>query len=181
MKNIPNKVTTTHHRGWFPIENQNALLKLIKENNVKTVIEVGSFLGSSAAFFATHCDHVYTIDPFKKWKEGVERGGIDELDEYFYDQFDFNMKALGVRDKITAIPVTSVDGAGLFPTLKADLVYIDGTHDYENVKRDIELWLGRANIVICGDDYDENWPGLKQAVDEAGGAQVDGRVWFIKK
>ncbi len=181
MKNISNKVTKSYHRGWFPEENKTTLLKIIQEHNIKTVIEIGSFLGASTAFFATHCDHVYAIDPFKKWQEGIKRWYIDEVDEYFYDQFDFNMKELGVRNRITAIPSTSIDAAGLFPNLKADLVYIDAIHDYDNVKRDIKLWKDRASIIVCGDDYDENWTELKKAVDEVANVQVDGRVWFIKK
>lgn len=178
MNKLHNKTTTSLRMGWFPDENKETLLKLIQKYEIKTVIEIGSFLGESTKFFAEHCEHVYAVDPFKKWEEGIKFGGIDNLPEYFYDLFDFNMKESGVREKITALPVTSKDAFGLFPTLTADLIYIDGTHDYENVKQDIELWKNRANIILCGDDYDNNWQGLRKAVDEYE-KEVIGRVWII--
>ena len=52
------------------------------------------------------------------------------------------------------------------PFLKADLVYIDASHDYDSVLLDISLWLPRARMAICGDDYDAHWPGVGQAVHE---------------
>lgn len=50
---------------------------------------------------------------------------------------------------------TSVEAARLVPDGTLDFVYIDGAHDYDNVKADIEAWTPkvRKGGVVCGDDY----------------------------
>lgn len=60
-----------------------------------------------------------------------------------------------------------------------DLVFLDGDHRYEAVKRDIELWTPhvRRGGILCGHDY-PNEPGVVQAVNESGGGQRMGRVWW---
>lgn len=50
-----------------------------------------------------------------------------------------------------------------------DLVFIDGDHHYEQVQKDIRLWLPhiKPGGILCGHDYGfEKWPGVKQAFDE---------------
>jgi hypothetical protein len=49
---------------------------------------------------------------------------------------------------------------------KYDVLYIDGAHDYENVKLDIELWKDKAKYFICGHDYCDKFPGVVKAVNE---------------
>ena len=48
-----------------------------------------------------------------------------------------------------------------------DFVYIDGAHDYENVKKDLE-WIKKVKVggYIGGHDYDVGSPEVIQAVDE---------------
>lgn len=44
-----------------------------------------------------------------------------------------------------------------------DLVYIDANHSYPSTKRLLETF---KNVkIICGDDYNEHWPGVVRAVD----------------
>ena len=52
-----------------------------------------------------------------------------------------------------------------------DLVYIDAKHDYESVKRDIELYLPKIKHkgILAGHDYHHVWPGVKKAVNFAVG------------
>lgn len=152
-------------RGWFAKPNEDALLKLIQENGIKTVIEIGSFLGASTAFFAEHCEHVFAIDPFVIWedfiKDGQPRG---DLPDNFFPVFQRNMELLDLTRKVTPYVMTSREAALDMPSLRADLIYIDGGHDYDSVLTDILAWLPRAEKFICGDDFDEHWPGVKEAV-----------------
>ena len=50
-----------------------------------------------------------------------------------------------------------------------DFVYIDASHDYESVKRDIELWKPKicAGGFIGGHDYSFHFMGVIKAVGEA--------------
>ena len=52
--------------GWFCEQNRTNLDRLIKKHHVKRVLEIGSFLGLSAAWFAQHVEHVTCID---LWRE----------------------------------------------------------------------------------------------------------------
>lgn len=60
------------------------------------------------------------------------------------------------------------------------MTFLDAWHDYEETKKDIE-WAKRigANI-ICGHDYCDEFPGVKQIVDEMGGPrELAGTVWVL--
>lgn len=52
-----------------------------------------------------------------------------------------------------------------------DLVFIDGNHDYESVKEDIQLQIPKLKSggLLAGHDYhleEDCSPGVKRAVDE---------------
>ncbi len=49
-----------------------------------------------------------------------------------------------------------------------DFLYIDGSHLYEDVKRDLNDWLPKMkpNFLICGHDYGVKEFGVTEAVDE---------------
>jgi predicted O-methyltransferase YrrM len=52
--------------------------------------------------------------------------------------------------------------------LTADLIYIDGDHDYLPAKNDLTaFWpLLKPDGILFGDDYSTNWPGVQLAVQE---------------
>ncbi len=161
--------------GWFGKESQDKLTELIDKYNIKTVIEVGSFVGMSAEFFALqNVERVWCIDPFVEWASAnpdTKKYGKD-----FYGQFLTNMSPyLG-----TVIPIRMKSEEAIdLPFLQADLIYIDAKHDYDSVWNDLALWAPRARKIICGDDYDSNWPGLMRAVDERyPQRKVCGNFWY---
>lgn len=168
--------------GWFHQESQDALEKIIKENDIRTVAEIGSFVGKSTAFFAGLVEKVYAVDPFVMWPEGKEENGTAvQYGEDFYYKFCENMKEAGVFEKVLPIQANSLWASEFFKEndLSVDLVYIDANHDYESVKQDIKLWTPFATKFICGDDYDIHWPGVKKAVDEIYPQRmVYGNLWI---
>lgn len=185
MKNIP---------GWFPQTNKDTLTKLIEEHNVKTVIEIGSFVGLSAVWFAERVEHVLTIDPFDAiTRINYLRGEMLEAAKDQWGNFLENIKG---HENIHVIKGTSEEAhastyshfphgkcaGGVHDKICADLIYIDGSHEYEDVKKDIELWHPRAIKILCGDDYTESWPGVRKAVDECGRLiNKKQRVWYHLK
>lgn len=67
---------------------------------------------------------------------------------------------------------TSAEGCSEFPNDYFDWIYIDGNHQYEFVKQDLEMFLPkvRPHGLVAGDDYDSpGWwqDGVTKAVDEA--------------
>jgi len=156
--------TKTEIFGWFHACNRSSLEKLIRKYSIRSVIEIGSFLGLSAAWFAERVERVTCIDPFEWWGEpGIGLNGntntgnlIRDFTEHdvptkFFNVFKANMIERGVWSKIT--PVIGHSEDVYHHVLPADLVYIDGEHTYEGVARDIRNYLPKAIKVICGDDY----------------------------
>jgi len=166
--------------GWFPEENEETLKKLIKENDVKTVIEIGCFLGKSTKFFVEQGCVVISIDTFEGSKDINASAEVQKRLPTLYEQFVFNMKELGIEKRIAVLRGTSEEVfTSLSDPQKVDLVFIDGSHEYEDVKKDIEMWSTRAQKVICGDDYTDVHPGVKKAVDELlPEANKNQRVWY---
>lgn len=71
-----------------------------------------------------------------------------------------------------------------------DYVYVDGNHEYQYVKKDIEEYyrLLKPGGIIAGHDFSGSWPGVVEAVTEfAKEENVEfhledfGTDWFIKK
>jgi len=53
----------------------------------------------------------------------------------------------------------------LLNQVKPDLIYIDGSHEYNDVYNDIMVsMLFYEYVIICGDDV--NWPGVRAALSK---------------
>ncbi len=81
------------------------------------------------------------------------------------------------RDQRIVHPLreTSLDAAKMFKDRSLDFVFIDADHNYESVKVDIAAWRSKVKPggILAGHDYgNSQWPGVKQAVDEALGDRV---------
>lgn len=165
--------------GWFPEENKETLSRLINEHNIKTVIEIGCFLGKSTAWFVEQGCTVTTIDTFEGAQDLNGSAEVIKRLPTLFEQFCFNMKALGIEDKVRVIRMRSDEAVYLHNIRKADLVYIDGSHVYEDVIKDIIYWGIFARKVLCGDDYTPHQPGVRKAVDKLlPDADKKQRVWF---
>lgn len=176
--------------GWFPQENADTLAKLIKEHNIKTVIEIGCFLGLSTKFFVEQGCTVISIDTFEGSKDLNGSQAVKDRLPNLYEQFLFNLKELGIEDKVKVMRMTSSkayqemhdyahEHGLLTDDLSADLVFIDGSHEYDDVRVDISLWNKMADKIICGDDYTDVHPGVKRAVDELlPEANKNQRLWY---
>jgi hypothetical protein len=49
------------------------------------------------------------------------------------------------------------------------LVFFDAVHTYKEVRADIDWAKNVKAVVICGHDYNKEYPGVVKAVDEFGG------------
>jgi hypothetical protein len=165
-------------QGWnsyHPIFRQ-----LIRQTEPKVIIEVGTWKGASAINMARICKtlglqtKIYCIDTWlgalefwhgehnTKERDLLLKNGYPQI----YYQFISNVVHNGVEDFIIPVPNTSLNGARLLNAIqiKAELIYIDGSHEYEDVKADIAAYKELCTGIMFGDDY--NWPFVKQAVNE---------------
>lgn len=130
------------------------------------LVEIGSYTGISTALFCQHFKKVIAIDP---WLSGI--GEInDKVDmNEVYDKFVLRMMKY---ENLTVLKHFAQEVVDNFDNSTFDVIYIDGSHTYENVKRDIQQWRNKVKKggFITGHDY---WPGrfdgVIQAVNETVG------------
>lgn len=155
-------------RLWWMGENNGVnqlygLYDLIKENFYEdsVLLEVGSFAGVSTELFAQICKKVYAVDPWDLNKEYAELHPTSVIES----EKRFDLMA-SKYDNIVKMKRFSQNVHWSFGNSTLDVVYIDGEHLYEPVKRDINLWLPKVKDggILCGHDFGE--PGVKQALDE---------------
>ena len=135
-------------------------------------VEVGSWKGKSSAYMAVEiansCKEIdfYCVDT---WEGSIENKGMEELSR-LYDIFLSNMKP--VESYYTPLKMKSLDAVSRFGDHSLDFVFIDASHEYEDVKADIIAWLPKIKPggVLAGHDYYigdfDYYPGVKQAVNE---------------
>lgn len=158
-----------------------SLCSFITRDRRSVAVEIGSWVGSTAVILADYFDRVFCIDPFTGNPDDrlgtvAERYGTYHL----FQTFCRNAGDLLYR-KIFPCPGTSDAYARIWP-FDVDLVFIDARHDYDSVKQDILLWapLVKSGGILCGHDYSQAFPGVKQAVDELipkAELRLQGSVW----
>jgi len=134
------------------------------------MVEVGSYIGESTELFAKKCKRVYAIDPWKNYYDGDDKSFYQQYPMELIEQaFDIRMKKFNnvIKIKGESAKESKKSGDKAF-----NFVYIDGNHQYENVKEDIETWLPKIkpNGMIGGHDYGY-LPDVTKAVDEIFGKQ----------
>lgn len=174
------KVLPYDDHGWFG--NAVPLDKLIKQFQPKTVIEVGSWLGKSTRFLAERVDKVYAVDT---WLGSEEAPHLrDPRLDYLYQLFLSNVIHKELTQKIVPVRMKSIEAANAL-NLKADLIYIDASHDFESVLADIYNWQDHLNEggLFCGDDW--TWKSVAKAVKVAAlslgkKVHVEGNFWWFE-
>lgn len=177
-------------QGWYI--NQASMEYLIKRGNVKTIIEVGSWLGQSTRHFAQTIPEdgvVYAVD---HWQGSPNEDNSSFDIPNLYRQFLSNVIHENLTHKIIPIRMSSLEASQTLK-VKPDLVYLDATHDYNNVMLDLIVWFPfvKGHGTLCGDDYfwnhDPSKGGgpVKRAVDAFARennltVQTDGKwMWYL--
>jgi hypothetical protein len=165
------------------------LSQLLADYSIQTIIEVGSFHGGSAVFFARHAtvQRVICVDPFEVsnrdpwWQELHDKG----LPNPYWDEFEKNIHEARVAHKIIPVRGYSYNVIGKVRERfgRADMLFIDANHEYDACKLDITLYAPLATRLLCGDDYGlPEYPGVRRAAAELLPThQSWGRFWWVVK
>jgi predicted O-methyltransferase YrrM len=128
------------------------LYGLIRSMKPEVCVEIGSARGNStcsiaAALKENEHGKLYAIDPHMP---------TDWNDNFSVDTFDIlrsNLSALGLTDHVEIIRSRSEEAARDW-TRAIDLIFIDGDHSYEGVKRDWDMFVkhvSRFGLVVFHD------------------------------
>ena len=155
------------------------LLDILKNKRL-TIAEIGVYKGRMTAMWNVelinrNVDYeYYAIDHFL---------GSDGILDASYDNALLNLKT--IENRIKLIQNDSISESEKYEDEFFDIVYIDASHDYESVKKDLIHWYPKVKTggIICGDDYSSRWKGVIEAVDEFFTSPVGFILhqWFYKK
>jgi hypothetical protein len=199
----------------YPIDLQGTgatpmLQKVFDAINPRVIVEVGTWKGASAVFFAQLLKDrgidgvVICVDTWlggfhsmsiRENKPGWQEGW--EIEKYYhhgyptlYYQFLANVVHKGLQDYIVPVPNTSQIAARWLHSQRigADVIYVDGSHDEDDVYRDlVDYWkVLNLNGIMCGDDFTSFWYGVICAVNRFAREndvtpQVIAPTWALQK
>lgn len=172
---------------------------LVATTRPEVIIEVGTWKGASAITMAKACQSeglntkIYCVDT---WLGAVEfwtdfahtpERNLMQKNGYpsIYYQFLSNVVHAGLQDIIIPIPNTSAIATKILKAMgvKAQLIYIDGSHDYEDVKADIRAYreLLAPGGIMFGDDF-KHFADVERAVKEEvkNFEVIDNNYWIAK-
>ena len=141
------------------------------------LVEIGALFGRSTSVLVQAAKvfgaHLTTVDPFYKtpntdltsspemWRENLKKVGLEPPDLLYMESH----KAASVYDK------------------EISLAFIDGGHNYETVKQDIEDWTPKiivTGVVVFHDMYMPHISGVTKAVNEWWLEVYESRAWRIE-
>lgn len=148
------------------------LYDIVQEVNPKYIVEIGSFMGSTARMMLKASEaFLVCIDNFQ------DRWVSEKKLHYALRDYDCRRYLVLNMDSRKYDAKTQA---------KIDLMFIDGAHQGSALRHDLEL--GKAvnesmGTVICGHDYNVNHPEVMANVDELMGdieLSPDGSLWRKK-
>lgn len=156
--------------------------------------EIGVYKGEHAESLLRYLDikRLYLIDPFEEYKEnGIVGGNFNGKEYKSVEEVKLIAHNNIKSNKVIWIEKKSQDCIDEIP--KLDFIYIDGSHDYESVKRDIENYypkIKEGGVMgghdICNCDCKELEEVSKAVIEFAVNNNLilhisDPDWWIIKK
>lgn len=162
--------------GWM----SEAELRWLAEtaSRCRLIIEVGSWAGRSAcALGANTRGTVFCVDT---WERALVHSNGKAIEPTLFNEFCRNTTGMPIipvmTDSVTAAKWLLASG------IRADMVFIDATHEGPAVRADIMAWrpLLAKGGTFCGHDYGfAGWPDVKTVVDEMiPNVQVVDTIWI---
>ena len=134
-----------------------------------TIAEVGVYKGDNALSMLTSTDNIkklYLIDtyaPYYKWF--TDENGSTCTPEKSDEIFEATKKRFEGYN-VSFIRKDSCLAAQDFPDNYFDYVYIDGGHDYDIVKKDLNAWYPKVKDLGILGGHDSVYPDVSSAVIE---------------
>ena len=158
------------------------------------ILEIGSFKGSSTYALVLGAQgrnvKVHAVDTWMGSPGGLKEWPYGPA--YTIDEFKHNLKEMLENGTVIMHEMSSAGAYMIEPPLKPNLIFIDGSHQYEDVLFDVTFWWERLQpngVVALHDCLDHpNAPtGPKRAVDlfisrhEVASCEVKGWITWLRK
>lgn len=149
------------------VDERIALFRLASRSGIRTVVEIGSYLGASALALAAGLREtgntqaqVYCIDTWQNF--GMSEGQRDTFAEFNANTAAFGDRVVPVRGWSTEVAAALLQQVGTI-----DLLFIDGDHSYDGVLADWRVFgpaLKAGSVVAL---HDIGWAeGVQRVVAE---------------
>jgi hypothetical protein len=167
------------------IKRWHVLAEIIKKHGLKNGVEIGAKAGENIAHVLMLCPEFHFAgvdcwDPNYKYQTWSKKQQLS-------NEFRFDNVVKAFPGHIRKIKMWSASASALFPDGSLDLIFIDGSHDFEAVQYDITLWLPklRKGGFITGHDYGHpkigNVKGVVDALFPTGVEICPDYVWVKQK
>jgi predicted O-methyltransferase YrrM len=157
---------------WFNYENIFSEA-VQKANDGDHFVEIGIWKGGSAAFMGVeifNSGKKLTYDAIDCFAPTEEFGEASDN----YEQAKTNLKSVIDLGVVNLIKSHSLDIVDSYADESLTLCFIDGSHEYEDVKADLIAWLPKVKKggILAGHDYvNTTQPGVRRAADEVLGKE----------
>jgi tRNA A37 threonylcarbamoyladenosine dehydratase len=158
--------------GWFTFSGLYSKI-VNKFPNGSHFVEVGSWMGKSAVYMGVeivNSNKKIKFDCVDNWEFADDVYDIDSnisnLKVSAFQEFLKNIEPLS--NIITYHKLNSTEASNLYDDESLDFVFLDASHEYENVKSDLIHWYPKIKYggIIAGHDYCKEWNGVVLAVNE---------------
>ena len=141
----------------LPNSNRHNIIELLSSENNNIGVELGVAKGifSSRMVSSGRFSHFFGVDMY---------ADIHDTEEY-----KIALKKIGLFSNYKLLRMTFDEAFELFDDESLDFIYIDGyAHNGEEGGQTIFDWSRKVKVggLIAGDDYHDDWPLVKEAVNE---------------
>jgi MMP 1-O-methyltransferase len=188
--------------GWLTDKEANALFELTRDRAPQrdaVVVELGSWLGKSSILLAAGLRHkqnprLFCVDPFgsdenSTFQEQYYAPLISKRRRSLEEGFRRNIRRCGFSGMVHAEKGYSFEVVRSWAE-PIDILFIDASHGYEAVHRDVLEWAPFLKIggTIALHDVSPNWPGPSRVMAEdlqppyfEDLDQADSLAWAVKR
>lgn len=167
---------TSVGENWFDF--QDIYSRMVKNaTDGSHFVEVGSWKGRSASYLAVeivNSDKAIKFDCVDTWQGSREhlspispffQAELLKDEDWLYQEFIKNIAP--VKEIINPVRTTSLKAASAYADESLDFVFVDASHEYEDVLKDLHAWYPKIKKggYIGGHDY-IFYSGVRRAVNE---------------
>ena len=125
------------------------LAKLINDNQYTLGAEVGVATGITTDYLLNHCPTLKKLITVDMWYPvDSPKWNRPDMEQVFRGLF-------GENDRVRIIKSISWEGAKFVTPQSLDFVFIDASHEFTLVLKDVKSWIKTLKIdgILCGHDY----------------------------